>query len=179
MACPADHCRQPPKHTPPPLMRSGMPPHSPPQAALERPPPLTHGGSAATPRQTAPVPAPAIPARPSMLPHPLRKLSGSPNRCGEATGPISPLQTSLSTARAALAPRPASTWASGSPPQARQTCLDSPPPLRFCERCVGAMQTKKMSKAFPSVHASRKISRTRRGSAFNVSGPDRQFLVSE
>jgi len=38
MACPANHCRQPLKHTPPPLMRSKMPPHHPPQAVLERTP---------------------------------------------------------------------------------------------------------------------------------------------
>jgi len=38
MACPANHCRQPLKQTPPQLMRSIMPPHHPPQAVLERAP---------------------------------------------------------------------------------------------------------------------------------------------
>jgi len=101
-------CREPLQ--PLPLMRSGMPPHHPPRQRSSGPPSLTHGGSAATPRQTAPIPAPAIPARPSRLPHQLRTLSGSLNGCGTATGTVSPLQATLSTARAALAPRPASTW---------------------------------------------------------------------
>jgi len=38
MACPVDHCRQPQKHTPPPLIRSRMPPHHLPHAVLERAP---------------------------------------------------------------------------------------------------------------------------------------------
>jgi len=77
-------------------------------------------------------------------------------------------------------PRPASTWALGGPPQARQTLLDSPPPLRMtCERCVGTVHTSKISRAFPSVDTSPEVSRTRRGSAFKISGPHRRFLVSE
>jgi len=79
-----------------------------------------------------------------------------------------------------LEPRPASTWASRGPPQSRQISLDSPPPLRMpCERCVGDMQTNKISKAFSSVHASAKISCKHHGSAFKISGPHRPFLVSE
>jgi len=156
------------------------PPPPPPWQRSSGPLPLTHGGSVATPRQTAPIAGPAIQVRPSRLPHPFRQLSGSSNRCGAANGPISPIQRRLSTARAALEPQTASTWAEGGPPQARQTYLDSPPPLRFpCERCVGAMQTKKVSNAFLSVHASARIACPRRGSAFKRSGPDRQFLVSD
>ena len=93
-------------------MHAGMPRHHPPQAALVRAPlPLMHGGWAATPLQAVSMAAPAIQARPFRQQDPLRLLSGRPNSCGTATGPISPLHAALSTARAALAPRPPSTWA--------------------------------------------------------------------
>jgi len=133
MACPADHCGQPPQRTPPPLMHAGMPRHHPPQAALVRAPlPLMHGGWAATPLQTVPIAAPPIQARPFRLQDPLRLLSGRPNSCGTATGPISPLHAALSTARAALAPRPPSTWAPREALRRRSTPGSTAPPLSDC-----------------------------------------------
>ena len=133
MACPADHCGQPPQRTPPPLMHSGMPRHHPPQAVLVRAPlPLMLGGWGATPLQTVPIAAPAIQARPLRLQDLLRLLSGRPNSCGTATGPISPLHAALSTSRAALAPRPPSTWAPREALRRRSTPGSTAPPLSYC-----------------------------------------------
>jgi len=133
MACPADHCRQPPQRTPPLLIHAGMPCHHPPRAALVRAPlPLMHGGWAATPLQTVPIAAPAIQARPFGLQEPLRLLSGRPNSFSTATGPISPLHAALSTARAALVKRPPSTRAPREALRRRSTSGSTAPPLSDC-----------------------------------------------
>jgi len=133
MACPADHCGQPPQRTPPPLMHAGMSRHHPPQAALVRAPlPLMHGGWAAIPLQTVPIAAFAIQARPFGLQDPLRLLSGRPNSCSTATGPISPLHAALSMARAALAKRPPSTRATREALRRRSTPGSTAPPLSEC-----------------------------------------------
>jgi len=133
MACPADHCRQPPQRTPPPLGHAGMPRHHPLPAALVRAPlPRRYGGWAATPLQTVPIAAPAIQARPFKLQDPLRLLSGRPNSCGTAIGPISPIHAALSKARAALAPRPSCTWAPTEALRRRGTPGSTAPPLSDC-----------------------------------------------
>ena len=133
MACPADHCGQPPQRTPPPLMHAGMSRHHPPQAALVRAPlPLMHGGWAAIPLQTVPIAAPAMQARPFRLQDPLRLQPGRPNSCCAATGPISPFHAALSTARAALVKRPPSTRAPREALRRRSSPGLTAPPLSDC-----------------------------------------------
>jgi len=133
MACPADHCGQPPQRIPPLLMHAGRPRHHPPQAALVRVPlPLMHGGWAATPFQTVPIAAPAIQARPFRLQDPFRLLSGCPNSCSTSTCPISPLHAALSLARAALVKRPPSTRAPREALRRRSTPWSTAPPLSDC-----------------------------------------------
>jgi len=164
MACPADHCGQPPQHTPPPLMpagmiphppsqaaRGGVPPHRSPQAALVRapatdagwlgghpPPDGTDRGSrhpGATVRALAP-PQAALRA-PQSLWHSDRPDLAPPG--GAVDGPCRP----LATTSLHVGPQ-------RGPTQAHHTRLDSPPPLRLpCERCVGGTRTQKYPTRFP------------------------------
>ena len=168
---PPPHCRCTPRcpATTPPRQRS-----------CGRPRPLMHGGWAATPLQTVPIAAPAIQARPFRLQDPLRLLSGRPNSCSTATGPISPLHAALSTARAALVKRPPSTRAPREALRRRSSPGLTAPPLSDCSVSDAwePRRRKKIQRA--SLCACRdKISGESREPAFERSGPDRQFLVSE
>jgi len=114
-------------------MLAGMPRHHRPQAALVWAPlPRMHGGWAATPLQIVPIAATAIQARLFGLQDPLIVLSGRPNSCSTATGPISPLHAALSTARAALAKRPPATKAPREALRKRSTPGSTGPPLSDC-----------------------------------------------